>query len=928
MTLLETRPVEVAVPAPMPVPVIDDNDEGGGGVARPSRVVLAALLATWAAAWVAGGVFQGWLARPVALAGAAAGVGGVWLAVRRGKPVLQYFVVPAAFVLGYMAALLLPNDTGVTGTVPDLVRRAIDNGGLATPPVPFDPGWRFLVVALLALIGAAATSLSIGMNRPKLALLVPLPVVVAGALSQPEGSEALAGVVALVLLVAALMMSFSAELSEEADTGPRFEVRQLLRGLGGVAASLLVLAGLSQASLLFPAPDTDRAAKPQKPQIQPLSKVKDRPLFEAASTSGGPWRLGVLDEYDKGAWLLPPFDLKRFEDPGRGGALAELPAGVAARPRLKATLTIRDIEGFTIPALANPVAVGQTSGDVGYDPRAQVLRVRRGSPGHGYQYTIEAAQPPTGEELAGAVGTVPSDIARFAQAPAPPLLVTDLLAAAPTNQWERLQFLRSKLYEAVVASGAGVPVDINPARVAELLRGGTGTPFEIVASEALLARWAGLPARIGFGFKGGAPLPGGAVEFRPKDGANWLEAWFPGQGWVPIVGVPPKAQASLDNDAKNKQEQVRPSEDLSLQIYLPVQNPNPLLFFEIARYWLFAALPFLVVLGAAVAATPWFLKLERRRRRRAWAASRGPGARLAAAYAEFRDLAADFNVGDPAATPLEFLGLVVDDDEHAELAWLVTRGLYGDLARDLRVDDADAAEVMSASLRRRLTGAQRGVSRVTAAVSKSSLRAPYDAGLPNTWFSVKLPRPRLRLSGFRRLLRLVPMRGTGVLLLVVVLALVAGGCGGPAQAQPAGPLPARILPAEVAGLSAGEETTAGPAFGRAGKSSMVAKGAFWTLRKPSDQQVQAALQVSVLKPRFDSRDIEVRRGIRKFIETGEYRWFKVGDQWVGVQELAELRLYLWFPPRGDVFQILQVRPEFPNPKGLLTEVLRYQEASS
>lgn len=950
MTLLDDAATPTTTPTPTaeepfsaPPPrntevVVPRTGEGSGAgeggdddvvVARPSRVVLAALLATWAAAWVAGGVFQGWLSRPVALAGAAAGVGGVWLAIRRGRNVVQYAVVPGAFILGYMAAILLPNDTGVTGTVPELVRRALENGGLAEPPVPFDPGWRFLVVALLALIGAAATSLAVGMNKPKLALLVPLPIVVAGALSQPEGGEALAGGVALVLLVAALMMAFSAELSEEANTGPRFEARQLLRGLGGVAASLVVLALLSQASLLFPEPDTDRAAKPQKPQVQPISQVKDRPLFEAESPSAGPWRLGVLDEYDKGAWLLPPFDLERFEDPAKTGELPSVPEGVAQRPRVRATLTIRDIEGFTIPSLANPVSVGQASGNVGYDPRSQVLRVRRGSPGQGYRYTIEAAQPPTGDELAKAVGTVPPDIAHFTGAPEPPLLVTDLLAGAPTNQWERLQFLRSKLYSSVVASGAGVPIDINSVRVVELLRGGTGTPYEIVASEALLARWAGLPARIGFGFKGGAPLPSGLIEFRPKDGANWLEVWFPGYGWVPVVGVPPKAQASLDTDAKNQQDQIRPSDDLSLQIYLPVQNPNPMLFFEIARYWVLASLPFVVLAALLVGALPWLLKLERRRRRRAWAAQRGPGGRLAAAYAEFRDQATDFNVGDPAVTPLEFLTTVVDDDEHAELAWLVTRGLYGDLARDLQDADADAAEVMSASLRRRLTGAQNGVARLTAAVSKSSLKAPYDAGLPNTWVNIRLPRLRLRARA-RVLRRLVPLRGTGVLTLVVVLAvsLVAGACGGQAEARPAGPLPTRILPAAVHGLVAAEEADAGPAFRKAGKPSMVARGSFWTMRKPSDRQVQAALQVSVLKPKFDTEDIDVRRGISGFIETGEYRWFKMRGQWVGVQALAELRLYLWFPPRGDVFQILQVRPEFADPKGLLDAVLAYQQESN
>lgn len=882
---------------------------------KEGRVALAAFLATAAAAWVAAGVFQGWMARPVALVGAAAGVGGVFLAVRRAKPVLQYGVVPGAFILGYLAALILPNDTGVTGTVPELVRKAIENGGLSQPPVPFDPGWRFVIVALMCLVGAAATSLAIGLNRPKLSMLIPLPIVVAAALSQPEGSEVLAGVVALVLLVAALMMTFSAELADDADVGPRFEIRQLIRGAGGVAASLVVVAAMSQAGALFPEPEVDDTAKPQKPQTQPLNKVRDRPLFEVQAADGadasGPWRIGVLDTYDKGGWLLPPLDMKRFEDDIAGDE-------AGARGTVRALVTIRDIDGFNLPALAAPTSIGDAGGDVGYDPRTQVLRVRKGSPGEGYRYTIEAARPPTGQELAAAFGDTPADLGRFAEAPEPPLIVVDMLATAPNNPWERLQFMRSKLYGSVIAAGAGVPVDINAARVGELLRGGTATPYEIVAAEALLARWAGVPARIGYGFKGGTPLPGGAVEFRPKDGANWLEVWFPSIGWTPIVGTPPKAQPSLNNEAKNVEEAIRPAEELSLQIYLPVQNQNPLFLFQVVRYWLVTLLPVLLLAVLFVAALPWLLKQWRRQRRVRWALAGGPGARIAAAYAEFRDLALDFNVGTAMATPLEFLEAVADDDEHAELAWLVTRGLYGDLSRDLQPSDADAAEAMSASLRRRLARAQSGAAQLTAAISKTSLRTPYDAALPNAWWSVRVP--RLRLPSLR-LRRAAP--ATAV---VLALAVLSASCGGPAEATPVGSLPDNVLPSAVGSLAVAQETGVTDAFGRGGESSMVAKGSFWTLRSPATKQVQAALQVSVLEPDFSTEDIEVRRGIRTFIETGNYRWFKVEGQWVGVQELAQLRLYVWFPNgREDVFEVLQVRPEFPGPKALLTEIVRHQQ---
>ena len=97
---------------------------------------------------------------------------------------------------------------------------------------------------------------------------------------------------------------------------------------------------------------------------------------------------------------------------------------------------------------------------------------------------------------------------------------------------------------------------VPPSKVADLLFGSKeGSPYEIVASEALLARWAGWPARIGFGFDGFND-EGGKKTIRPKNGSNWLEIDVQGSGWVPIIGVPPKAKSSLDNDPNARKIEV------------------------------------------------------------------------------------------------------------------------------------------------------------------------------------------------------------------------------------------------------------------------------------------------------------------------------------------------------------------------------------
>jgi hypothetical protein len=101
----------------------------------------------------------------------------------------------------------------------------------------------------------------------------------------------------------------------------------------------------------------------------------------------------------------------------------------------------------------------------------------------------------------------------------------------------------------------------------------------------------------------------------------------------------------------------------------------------------------------------------------------------------------DLNVGDPYATPLEFLGRVEPDDEHTEFAWLVARALYGDLAVTVTDVDARIAEELSASLRRRLFRGQPFQSRVLAVLSRASLKYPNTTELPSAPL-LRLPRPR------------------------------------------------------------------------------------------------------------------------------------------------------------------------------------------
>src|SRR5206468_922777 len=290
------------------------------------------------------------------------------------------------------------------------------------------------------------------------------------------------------------------------------------------------------------------------------------------------------------------------------------------------------------------------------------------------------------------------------------------------------------LYDHVVVAGVGKPTDVSTQRVVQMLQGAQANPYEVTAAEALLARWAGIPSRIGYGYFGGTDVGGGVLQVRPGNGSTWLEAYFAGYGWQPIVGNPPRAKPSLSEAKKNNDVQVEATDQFGLVVYMPAVVHTLTPAFVIVRYYLVRAFPFALLLITLVITYPGFVKASRARRRRAWARKRGPRALVGVAYAEFRDRARDLAIGDLLATPLEFLDEIEPDDEHDELAWLVTRAMWGDYAGDITPMLAAEAEEMAGSVSRRLRGAQALMTRMLAFVTRASLQEPYTREVPNLWW--------------------------------------------------------------------------------------------------------------------------------------------------------------------------------------------------
>lgn len=708
-----------------------------------ARPLLVAACSSIAAALTIGGIFGSWGARLLGVVAALVGVGWAWLAARsvQRRTFYQAVLPLVLIILGVLS--LSAGAPGGPSELPHLVREAIKSGHVLRPPIPFDAGWRPILIVLLGLTGYAAAAAGTLLDRPRLALGIPLPLVGLTLISQPKNGQALAGLLAVLPVIAGLTVLFGGDSGGVAQLSREFELRRVLKAAAMIVPLVLIVLLLNSTSLLFPAPSYNPAQKPQKPKAVPLSAADDRVLFEVDGPFTGPWKMGSLDVYDGRAWRLPPFDPRKLKSVGADGVVDDTRTGDQTE-----SFVVRDLgTNATLPGLAGPTKIATTGGQkVVFDPRAGTFRMPSGRVPTGLAYTITRPKYPSPDDLRAAPGP-PSSMDKDLRAiPPPPPAVRDLLAQAPSDPWDRLDFMLKKLAEVEVAVGAGNPVDVPPSKVQEILAGNhEGSPYELVAAQAMLARWAGVPSRIGFGFDG-VQQEGAVKTVRPKNAAQWLEVYFEGHGWIPIITTPPKAKASLDNDKNVKfNPTIQAGSDVAVQVYIPVKVKSLRLLYEQVRAVVLSLLPFALLLLAAYLSLPWLQKTWRRAKRRRWAARIGPEAQIAVEYTELRDLATDLGIGDHYATPIEYLDQVVDDDEHEELAWLVTKALFGELRGRCTDEDVMAARELTASLRQRLMKAQPTQTRVLALLTKLSLERPYNTEVP-TVRMIRVPRPA-RLVG-------------------------------------------------------------------------------------------------------------------------------------------------------------------------------------
>ena len=469
--------------------------------------------------------------------------------------------------------------------------------------------------------------------------------------------------------------------------------------------------------------------------VSPLDEIggrldqPDRVVFTAHTDAPvDRWPQIVLDGFNGSSWTSSA----TYRPLG-----TELPPAAAvtvAEQTFQADITLGDAaDGPWLPTQFRTVAVDGPRPAV--DPATGTLLAA--DPSAVSSYTLRWSAPvPARDQLVGAsvdrsvagavqLGEVPAGVeavTRQAVGDAAPSFAT----ALKLESWLRANY--------TVASGDALPTGSGTAQLLDFLdRSKRGTSEQFAAAYVLMARTAGIPARLVVGFRQPDAGPSGEYVVRNADAFAWPEVAVAGMGWVPLDptggarenprNTPPTTQATdaarqqTDQGSVNVPQQAPPAPGP------PAASPRTSDGSSVVPWSVAAVLLGLLLLW--LVGVPVAKEIRRLRRRRA------PGAaRVVGAWLDTRDRLRDSGV---RTTP----GMTVRDV--AEPSRAVLNGASGELEKLARcVDEAvwsgardvdprlvDDAWSAATTIRRAL--AHRPVlQRIGAAVGVRGLRSPRD----------------------------------------------------------------------------------------------------------------------------------------------------------------------------------------------------------
>jgi transglutaminase-like putative cysteine protease len=343
--------------------------------------------------------------------------------------------------------------------------------------------------------------------------------------------------------------------------------------------------------------------------------------------------------------------------PGSGPTLPGT-LGVVGGPGVQiATVDVENVgfKDYWLPMYGQPIAVTGLEGRWTYDERSGTAYTGRPRAEAGWQQTAGLSSPSADQlrKATGSTGPVVSYLDTAGVDGRVIALARQLTAGAGTA-FDKAIALQDYFtgptstfhYSLQTAPGNG-----DDALVDFLTVGKTGYCEQFSAAMAVMLRSVGVPARVAVGFTGGS-VESDHRTVSTSDAHAWVEAWFPGYGWLifdptPLTDgrtiVPPyvaqaeaqeaaAASAAPSADPGSDARQASAPQDVPTPEPVATDMPAPAADGSALPLWQLAlgACALLVACGALL---PAALRARDRRRRLAAAAAGGPEA-AAAAWAE------------------------------------------------------------------------------------------------------------------------------------------------------------------------------------------------------------------------------------------------------------------------------------------------------
>ncbi|MGY1841562.1 MULTISPECIES: transglutaminase family protein [unclassified Modestobacter] len=261
----------------------------------------------------------------------------------------------------------------------------------------------------------------------------------------------------------------------------------------------------------------------------------------------------VLDRFTAEGWQRSNADSQRSV--AGDASLAPLPDGVASQ-QVTARISAVGHDDQFLPVPYAPQAVDVAGDDDGawrFD-RAGRTVFGRGTTTAGLSYVVTADRPePRVADLAAAPAAEPGSdgIDRYLELPELDPSVTALvtqLTSPDQSPYERVRAVLGHLTDR--GNGFVYSLSTQPGTsgddLADFLERKRGYCEQYAGAMAVLVRAAGVPSRVVLGYTRGAEQPNGARVITSHDAHAWVEAYFPGQGWIPFDPTPIEADRAAE----------------------------------------------------------------------------------------------------------------------------------------------------------------------------------------------------------------------------------------------------------------------------------------------------------------------------------------------------------------------------------------------